>query len=655
MKAGLRLGAVALFLAFLILIPCLSMKAQASVRVWHTETVYSQGNVGQYLDLALSTWGWPRICFYESDRGCLWYASKNGLEWDCEIVDGYVWDNDDVDVGAFCSLALDSEYSPCISYADSTNHELKYATMIDDSWTLRAIDNGNKDDPDKFPVGPNFVGTYTSLVLDSDNPNMIYYDYSRGDLKSTVQTGFTDWEFSVVDEIGQVGSDYTSLAVDEDGNLHVCYYDWVNKDLKYAAKEQGFDWLSETVDSEGDVGKFCSIAVDSVGMVHMSYYDADHQCLKHAYGTIGGFSVETVNAASGFLHVGEWTSIAIDSHNYPHIAYCADDGLHYASYDGTSWTDEHVDTVGYGTSLALYDDRACIAYYDFANGDVKYAYQMESDPEIESCNISGNQQDAFSLTDTGVNIKGTGFANSTTYPLHVVVDVQTWLNGMDIPKRLENSLENIGTNTNGEITPTVVWDPTLPGKFDIIIDVNGNSKYDAGVDVLDDNDVQTTAGFFVASPVVESCDDTGAPKNTFILRESSSGEDQESIYVVGSGFAANTEYPSFIVNDFIWTDGVDIPPRLEYSTEYVATNDEGYFDADAWWLWFPDRTGQFDILIDVNDNGKYDAGIDALDTMVEVVSGTFVVPEYAFGALMALAICFGAFVIHQKQNSHRAR
>jgi hypothetical protein len=35
------------------------------------------------------------------------------------------------------------------------------------------------------------------------------------------------------------------------------------------------------------------------------------------------------------------------------------------------------------------------------------------------------------------------------------------------------------------------------GKYDILVDVNGNGKYDANTDALDDNEIQASAGYQV--------------------------------------------------------------------------------------------------------------------------------------------------------------
>jgi hypothetical protein len=39
----------------------------------------------------------------------------------------------------------------------------------------------------------------------------------------------------------------------------------------------------ETIDSEGDVGRFTSLAIDSLDYPHISYYDNSFGDLKYAY------------------------------------------------------------------------------------------------------------------------------------------------------------------------------------------------------------------------------------------------------------------------------------------------------------------------------------------------------------------------------------
>jgi hypothetical protein len=118
-------------------------------------------------------------------------------------------------------------------------------------------------------------------------------------------------------------------------------------------------------------------------------------------------------------------------------------------------------------------------------------------PTIESCNFVGVRKDTFNLTDN-VYVNGSGYAPSATYNIYVVNDVTTWSDGMAIPSHVTGTVTTITSNNAGRILPTAVWNsPLTLGKYDIIVDVNGNGKYDAGIDALDNSDVQVTAGFVV--------------------------------------------------------------------------------------------------------------------------------------------------------------
>ena len=94
---------------------------------------------------------------------------------------------------------------------------------------------------------------------------------------------------------------------------------------------------------------------------------------------------------------------------------------------------------------------------------------------------------------------GSGYPPGETYDLYIVSD-QTWTDGMNIsPYKVKKT--TVSTDANGKITPhpTLIWskDETKIGKYDIIVDVNKNGTYDNCTDVLDDLDVDNTAGFEV--------------------------------------------------------------------------------------------------------------------------------------------------------------
>jgi hypothetical protein len=69
---------------------------------------------------------------------------------------------------------------------------------------------------------------------------------------------------------------------------------------------------------------------------------------------------------------------------------------------------------------------------------------------------------------------------------------------MEIPERLAGTAITVSSDNEGNIPSTDVWtDPQVVGKYDVVVDVNGNGQYDEGIDALDDSDIEVTAGFTI--------------------------------------------------------------------------------------------------------------------------------------------------------------
>ena len=92
--------------------------------VWSLEDVGDVGQVGDFsaTSLKLDSGGNPHIAYYDANSGGLIYASR--------LAPG-VWSLQTVDtqgnVGEYCSLTLDDQDRPIISYYDATNQALKIA------------------------------------------------------------------------------------------------------------------------------------------------------------------------------------------------------------------------------------------------------------------------------------------------------------------------------------------------------------------------------------------------------------------------------------------------------------------------------------------------------------------------------------------------
>jgi hypothetical protein len=144
---------------------------------------------------------------------------------------------------------------------------------------------------------------------------------------------------------------------------------------------------------------------------------------------------------------------------------------------------------------------------------------------------------------------------------------------------------------------------------------------------------------------IGTCDSTGTQKDTFKIND--------DVFIMGNGYPCSTTYCLYIVNDVPWTDGMNIPAAVQ--TLSVTSDTSGNICATLAWHQ-PLTQGKYDVLVDVNGNTVYDAGIDALYNMnIQGTAGFFVIPEYIWGAIMAVAGFFAALgayrmIKHKKTN-----
>lgn len=279
----------------------------------------------------------------------------------------------------------------------------------------KAVASGHRDrmraiaPPHAFaPTGVVSEGAFSSVKTDAaGNPKVSYMQVDTKDLLYAYWEPTADiWVKDIaVDSSGSAGF-YSSLALTDLGNPRISYYSSegssgeVTGDLRYAYCNSdcgsASSWGYVTIDSTGDVGGHTSLALDNLDYPHIAYYDWTNGDLKYAFcdsalaptadncNDAANWTVVTLDSAG---YTGLYASIALDPSSYtPRISYYdfTNGDLRYAYCDAdcgnpSNWIKFTINSsgdVGGYTSMALDSTTGNprISYYDFTNMDLKFAY-----------------------------------------------------------------------------------------------------------------------------------------------------------------------------------------------------------------------------------------------------------------------------------------
>ena len=195
-----------------------------------------------------------------------------------------------------------------------------------------------------------------------DSAGNLYVAYTKGATtqiyvsKSTDNGGtWNDMGGAPIQNIAGYVQNYPAIAVDQSNNLHVV---WMGTDassggynrIKYS-KYNGSSWSAYS-NIDGVAGNYSqirpAIAVDGANNLHVVWAGSDsvettNTQIKYSKYISGWSGWINISVVSGYTQTSP--SIAIDSSNYPHVAWMGTDAgnisydqIKYSKYNGASWT-----------------------------------------------------------------------------------------------------------------------------------------------------------------------------------------------------------------------------------------------------------------------------------------------------------------------------
>ena len=355
MKRQISIGLV--IFVMLVVTPSLALGAQfneaglmssaftpsAANAPWFINEVDTLGGAGQFPSLAID----PQtsriyVSYYDPGPGDLRmarYVRTGGNcgpnnSWSCQTVDS------EGDVGKYSSIAAYGGLV-MIAYHDASSGDLKFASSSNSiGWLITTIDK---------EISPNSTGLFTSMIFVWPNVALISYFSNESGVDELKMASFVlygggncgygvdagHWQCDTIQTGDGVGQ-YSSLALDGNGDTHIAYYDAVEGDLWYATSTSGINcvpggntWLCYPVTGlTTDAGKYASMYVDDGGHYHIAYYDATNDTLNYAVdvgsggncGVLGSAQCDEIDSMQADYHpLG--ISIAEDAAGYPIIAY----------------------------------------------------------------------------------------------------------------------------------------------------------------------------------------------------------------------------------------------------------------------------------------------------------------------------------------------
>jgi len=269
---------------------------------WIYEPISSYEHYGNALSMAIDKNDNLYAAFIDTVTWDLMYGYKNDEGWSI-----YRVDEDDETIGN--SIAVDSKGYPhiayCRAYNNEDNTELRYAYFDGKEWNIEVVDNEYQEE-----------GCFCSLALDlNDYPHISYMEYvpnSGWNLKYARWDG-TKWIKELISaESYSFGHFNTDIVIDSNNKPHIVYRGGSGYKYLYYLYFDGSSWHKEVVD-------LCfgglSLTLDSNEYPCIAYLSTLY--IKYAHWDGSKWIIENAKRGSGLGQLQ--ISLALDSSDYPHI------------------------------------------------------------------------------------------------------------------------------------------------------------------------------------------------------------------------------------------------------------------------------------------------------------------------------------------------
>lgn len=280
---------------------------------------------------------------------------SEGKAWYHQVVDGKGLENK----GDAISIDIDAYDSKAIVYIGDSSLNIATKYKDDSNYYRETIDHCRY--------------YYTSADVSYDkygNLHVAYIADCNGGRVNYATFDGSKWIKEIVDD--EHSYDNVDIITDSYGVPHLSYYDDTENNLRYATRTGSGSWQVSIVDAIGNVGSNSEIYVSDKDEPHIVYSDNDSECLKHAYiGKFGWQSTNLPNVESSSIHNEIYGAIEILDENTFTVSFNSSGDLLYAKYNGFSWEMETVSDIYPVTIDSTIDSqgRATITFKDYNSSE----------------------------------------------------------------------------------------------------------------------------------------------------------------------------------------------------------------------------------------------------------------------------------------------